>query len=176
MVMSRLHRCWLAACLTCTLIATIDAQGACHPQFYDDITTACVADCTVLIPSRLNYASDNDECVDACPLGTYESGGMCVNACVGERSYVNLTVNGAGTCVADCRLLNPPRINFQNGAYQCVDNCSDSRYDIDEGTCVGSCPGQRSYTNRSNEGGSYGTCVTDCRGITTAPAWRIAVC
>jgi hypothetical protein len=220
LTMSRLHRCWLAACLTCTLIATSDAQGACYPQFYDDVTTACVADCTVLIPSRLNYASDNDECVDVCPLGTYESGGTCVSACVGERSYVNLTDNGAGSCVADCRnlspprfnivshlnrnecgdacdpnsgypfndngtcasscptdrpyiyadavcvgdcnTLNPPRINPVEGQYYCVDDCSDSHHNIDGGACVDSCPSQRPYVNASN-GEEYGTCVTDCR-------------
>jgi hypothetical protein len=131
----------------------------------------CVADCRLLNPARFNLPFGYYECVDDCGYIDYNiDEGTCVDSCPSQRPYVNSSMGGSyGTCVADCRLLNPARITAPT-AYpypQCVDRCSDSHFDIDEGTCVDSCPSQRPYVN-SSMGGSYGTCVADCRLLNPA--------
>jgi hypothetical protein len=131
----------------------------------------CVADCRLLNPARINFPFYPYQCVDDCGDSHYYiDEGTCVYGCPSQRPYVNFNSRSAtyGTCVTDCRLLNPARINSQIGGPQCVDDCSNSHYDIDEGTCVDSCPSQRPYINRSMGEYEYGTCVADCRLLNPA--------
>jgi hypothetical protein len=127
----------------------------------------CVASCSALSPPRVVALSSTTwYCVDACDPDQFEDLGVCVQSCPAARAFVNMTRNGHyGTCVADCGLLNPPRINSESGNtyFTCADNCS-ANYDVESNSCQHYCPSQRPYVN-ATVGSSYGTCVADCRQL-----------